>query len=58
MSQVRCPVCGKRFESDTSPAMPFCGQRCRAIDLNRWLAEENRVPIEREEECPEDFGVD
>jgi endogenous inhibitor of DNA gyrase (YacG/DUF329 family) len=24
--------------------MPFCSQRCRQIDLGRWLNEEQRVP--------------
>lgn len=53
---VRCPVCGKPFEPDQSPAMPFCSERCRMIDLGRWLDEANRVPAFRvpdEEEPPE-----
>lgn len=29
-----CPECGK---PSTREAYPFCSQRCRAIDLNRWL---------------------
>ncbi len=40
---VRCPVCGKRFEPDENAAMPFCSERCRLIDLGRWLSEENRL---------------
>jgi endogenous inhibitor of DNA gyrase (YacG/DUF329 family) len=51
---VKCPVCGKRFEPIQSPAMPFCGERCRLIDLGRWLDEANRVstfrPADGEEE--------
>ena len=30
--------------------MPFCSNRCRLIDLNRWLDEEFGAPIEAEEE--------
>jgi len=29
--------------------MPFCSERCRLIDLGRWLDEENRLPIDPEE---------
>jgi len=30
-----CPICGKP-SSDAS--RPFCSERCRAVDLNRWLS--------------------
>jgi endogenous inhibitor of DNA gyrase (YacG/DUF329 family) len=26
------------------PYLPFCGERCRGIDLGRWLGETYRVP--------------
>ena len=26
--------------------MPFCSERCRLIDLGRWLDEEIGVPVE------------
>ncbi|HEX9768637.1 MAG TPA: DNA gyrase inhibitor YacG [Kiloniellales bacterium] len=29
-----CPVCGKPA---TAAHHPFCSQRCRQIDLGRWL---------------------
>jgi endogenous inhibitor of DNA gyrase (YacG/DUF329 family) len=28
--------------------MPFCSDRCRQIDLGRWLDEGYSVPVERE----------
>jgi len=34
-SAVPCPECGKASTRDN---YPFCSARCRAIDLNRWLA--------------------
>jgi len=41
---MRCPVCGKRFDSDApNVALPFCSDRCKSIDLNRWLNEEYSV---------------
>ena len=41
---MRCPTCGKRFEESNSPTLPFCSPRCRQVDLNRWLTEEQRLP--------------
>jgi len=41
------PICGK-------PAVdafrPFCGKRCRDVDLNRWLSGVYAVPIKEEED--------
>lgn len=28
--------------------MPFCSERCRQIDLGRWLGEEYGLPLEPE----------
>ena len=28
--------------------MPFCSDRCRQIDLGRWLREVYSVPVERD----------
>ena len=50
MALILCPTCGKPFESEASPAMPFCSERCRLIDLGRWLSEENRLPVEPEDD--------
>jgi endogenous inhibitor of DNA gyrase (YacG/DUF329 family) len=46
MASVRCLTCGKQFDSQQSPAMPFCSERCRLIDLGRWLGEAYGVPTE------------
>ena len=32
-----------------NPFFPFCSQRCRLIDLGKWLGEEYRVPTRAEE---------
>ena len=52
MSLVRCPICQKQFSSDESPAMPFCCERCRLIDLGRWFDE--RYGLEYEPEAKPD----
>jgi endogenous inhibitor of DNA gyrase (YacG/DUF329 family) len=33
--------------------MPFCCDRCRRIDLGRWLGEEYSLPVERQDEDQE-----
>lgn len=43
----RCPTCDKFFDPAQTPAMPFCCERCRQIDLGRWLREQHSVPVTR-----------
>jgi endogenous inhibitor of DNA gyrase (YacG/DUF329 family) len=50
MPQLTCPTCHKKFDSTASRALPFCSDRCRQIDLGRWLNEEQRLPINLEDE--------
>ena len=54
---MRCPVCEREFEKSESTALPFCSERCRTIDLGRWLGETYRlpaVPDPESDEAPED----
>ena len=57
MDLIRCSVCEKRFDPELSEALPFCSERCRRIDLGRWLDERYSLPIERPED-PEQRKVD
>jgi endogenous inhibitor of DNA gyrase (YacG/DUF329 family) len=50
MSLIRCPICERTFDTEQSTAMPFCSDRCRQIDLGRWLGEKYSVPVERLDE--------
>jgi endogenous inhibitor of DNA gyrase (YacG/DUF329 family) len=50
---MRCPVCKREFDSSTSSALPFCGERCRTIDLGRWLGEAYGVPVVPDPEADE-----
>jgi hypothetical protein len=36
-----CPICGKPVDQHFKP---FCSQRCRHVDLNRWLSGTYRIP--------------
>lgn len=47
---MRCPICKKEFAPETSASLPFCSDRCRQIDLGRWLGEAYAVPVERPED--------
>lgn len=40
----RCPVCGDPVEPERSNAPPFCSDRCRTVDLGRWLGESYGLP--------------
>ena len=40
MIEGRCPICSKRFTTaslDDLPSFPFCSERCRLVDLGRWI---------------------
>jgi endogenous inhibitor of DNA gyrase (YacG/DUF329 family) len=37
----KCPICGKPA---TEASKPFCSERCRDVDLNRWLSNSYVVP--------------
>jgi endogenous inhibitor of DNA gyrase (YacG/DUF329 family) len=41
---VRCPTCKAECGNPRSPFAPFCSERCKLVDLGRWLNEEFRIP--------------
>jgi uncharacterized protein len=44
---VRCPGCGgDSVYAPSNPYRPFCGERCKNIDLGAWASESFRVPDE------------
>jgi endogenous inhibitor of DNA gyrase (YacG/DUF329 family) len=47
----RCPICGKPA---VETSRPFCSERCRKVDLDRWRTEAYRVPVEEtpDEDAP------
>jgi endogenous inhibitor of DNA gyrase (YacG/DUF329 family) len=51
---MRCPICDREFNRDQSTAAPFCGERCRSIDLSRWLGEVYSLPVERSDDVSEE----
>lgn len=50
---VRCPACGgPSVYGPANPYRPFCGERCKHLDLGAWAAEQFTVP----QETPEDLA--
>ncbi len=47
----RCTVCGKPVEPRFRP---FCSERCKQVDLGRWLDGRYAVPGDPLEDGPED----
>jgi endogenous inhibitor of DNA gyrase (YacG/DUF329 family) len=41
-----CPICGKPA---AEASKPFCSERCRDVDLNRWLSGSYVVPGREDE---------
>ena len=41
-----CPQCGEQVGSK-SQWFPFCSERCRMVDLGKWLAGRFRIPGRR-----------
>jgi hypothetical protein len=37
----RCPICGK---PSVEASKPFCSDRCKDVDLNRWLSGSYAIP--------------
>jgi hypothetical protein len=42
-----CPICGKPA---TEVSKPFCSERCRDVDLNRWLSDSYAIPAKDDDE--------
>jgi endogenous inhibitor of DNA gyrase (YacG/DUF329 family) len=46
-----CVYCRQRPME--APWAPFCSQRCKDVDLGRWLKGDYRIPAERPDQPPE-----
>jgi endogenous inhibitor of DNA gyrase (YacG/DUF329 family) len=44
-----CPECGRPSAREH---YPFCSERCRSIDLNRWLSGSYAIPVGDDEAKP------
>jgi endogenous inhibitor of DNA gyrase (YacG/DUF329 family) len=49
MIRVQCPICSKRLEIGKLadlPSFPFCSERCRLVDLGRWIDGAYSIPAQ------------
>jgi len=51
---MNCPIC-KTAVPDKPPEsgksyFPFCSERCKLIDLGRWLGGRYQIPVEPDDE--------
>ena len=45
-----CPTCHAIVnKKDNGATFPFCSERCKLIDLGKWLNEEYRIPVKNDE---------
>jgi endogenous inhibitor of DNA gyrase (YacG/DUF329 family) len=43
----KCPICSKPYEVEAVsdlPTFPFCSERCRLVDLGRWIDGAYAIP--------------
>jgi len=57
-SMPLCPVCDAQVTLGVTPTALFCSERCRLIDLGRWLDEAYAVPEKKPHEDDDETGVD
>ncbi len=41
-----CPTCRKPAPRAENPYLPFCSERCKTIDLGKWVSGTYRVATE------------
>lgn len=44
-----CPECGRPSQRGS---YPFCSQRCKEVDLNRWFSGAYAIPVTEEDAEP------
>jgi hypothetical protein len=47
--KITCPICKKITTWEENPWRPFCSERCKLIDLGKWVSEEYRFTGEKDE---------
>ena len=51
MASPRCPICKQPAErAPANTFFPFCSNRCKVIDLAKWLDGDYRIPAREEDE--------
>ncbi|MDP2278423.1 MAG: DNA gyrase inhibitor YacG, partial [Nitrospirota bacterium] len=45
--KIKCPMCKKTTTWEENPNRPFCSERCKLLDLGKWVFEEYKIPGEK-----------
>ena len=48
--KIICPICKRATTWEENPSRPFCSERCKLIDLGKWVSEEYKIAGEKTEE--------
>lgn len=56
MATPTCPTCQKALPEGKRPEFPFCSERCRTIDLGKWLNGDYRIPVGHPDEDEDGDG--
>ena len=48
--KIICPICKNTTTWEENPWRPFCSERCKLIDLGKWVSDEYKIPVKSEEE--------
>jgi len=51
--KIICPICKNSTTWEENPWRPFCSERCKLLDLGKWVSEEYKIPVKTEEETEE-----
>jgi endogenous inhibitor of DNA gyrase (YacG/DUF329 family) len=54
LSAVQCPQCGKEIQNPNPDCRPFCSDRCKLVDLGKWISGDYRIVAEDAEENGKD----
>lgn len=54
---MKCPHCGKEVKDPKLPFRPFCSERCKLVDLGKWISGEYRVAVADADEYSEDASI-
>lgn len=52
----RCPTCKKPLPAalgPRDPVRPFCSERCKMVDLSKWLGGEHAIPGDEAVDLPD-----
>jgi hypothetical protein len=48
--KITCPLCKRTTTWEENPWRPFCSEKCKLIDLGKWVSEEYKIEGEKAEE--------